>query len=58
MLLSRFLMYLPVPFLSEERLALLFLPLPLGVYLVVILGVAHHFLDVRRVQRVYLAQSV
>ena len=58
MLLSRFLMYLLVPLLAEERLALLFLPPPLGVYLVVILGVAHHFIDVRRVQRVYLGQRV
>lgn len=47
MLLSRFLMYLLVPLLAEERLALLFLPPPLGVDLLVILCVAHHFLDVR-----------
>jgi hypothetical protein len=49
MLLSRFLMYLLVPLLAEERFALLFLPPPLGVYVVVIFGVTHHFLDVRRV---------
>ena len=58
MLLFRFLMYLSVPFLPEKRLALLFLPLPLAVYLVVVLRFAHNFVDVQRVQRLYLAQRM